>query len=75
MQSEASVFNVRIFIDVINPLCIKRGRPPLNAMDLVAFLQQKFRKVGTILPGDSGDECFFHNRLFFKDARALDRPL
>jgi hypothetical protein len=30
-------------------------------MDLVAFFQQEFSKVGSVLPGNAGDECFFHD--------------
>jgi hypothetical protein len=30
-------------------------------VDLVAFIEQQFRQIGTVLAGDAGDERFFHS--------------
>ena len=35
-------------------------RAPDDAVDVVAFLQQKFRQVAAVLAGHAGDQCFFH---------------
>lgn len=29
-------------------------------MDLVTFFKEEFRKVGAVLAGNAGDECFLH---------------
>jgi hypothetical protein len=30
-------------------------------VDLVSFVQQKFRKIGAVLPRDAGDHRFLHS--------------
>jgi hypothetical protein len=62
MKDHISVLLVRILIEVVDPIGIEKGRPALDAMDLVVFFQEQFSKVGPILSGDSRDECFFHKK-------------
>ena len=38
-----------------------------NAVDLIALLQQKLCQIGTVLTGDTSDECFFH--VFYSSLR------
>ncbi len=33
---------------------------PLDPMDFVALGQEELEKVGSVLPGNSSDQCFFH---------------
>jgi hypothetical protein len=55
MQPETGIFDVGIFVDVINPLGIEQGCAPLDPMNFVALFEQKFSKVRTILSRDTGD--------------------
>jgi hypothetical protein len=57
MQLEASVLHVRRLVDVVDSFGIERGRSPLDAMHFVAFFEQKFCKIGTVLAGYTGYEC------------------
>jgi hypothetical protein len=50
---------VRIYIDVVNPLRVEIGRSTDQAMDLVAFLEEEFGQIRTVLAGDSGDQSHF----------------
>ena len=49
---------MRIAIEMVDAACIKRRRPPLDAVNSVAFLKQQFREIGAILAGYTGDECY-----------------
>jgi ABC-type enterochelin transport system substrate-binding protein len=60
VEFEAGVFDVRIFVDVIDALGVKEGGTAFDAVNFVAFFEEKFREVGTVLAGDAGDECAFH---------------
>ena len=62
MEVEARAFAMRILIDGADSSGVEGGGAADDAVDLVTLAQQKFREVGAILAGDSGDECPF--RLF-----------
>ena len=74
VQRDALAGGVRVFVDVIYPLGIEQGRPALDAVHFIAFLQQKFRQIGSILTGHAGDEGFFH-RCSINTVRAGERSL
>src|SRR5262245_54413241 len=38
----------------------RRARATVEAVDLVAVLEQKLREIRTVLPGEPGDECMLH---------------
>jgi hypothetical protein len=63
MKVKPGILNVRIFVDVIDPGGIEETGPALDAMDGVAFLEEKFSEVGTILAGDSCNEGGLHDRV------------
>ena len=46
--------------NVVDAGGVGEGCPAGNAMDLIALFQQKFGKIGAVLTGDAGDQCFFH---------------
>ena len=46
-------------LDVVDALGVERAGAALDAVDDVAFFQQKFGQVGAVLPGDAGDEGDF----------------
>jgi len=60
VHPETGIPDMRIPVDMIDALRVEERRPPLDAVDLVPLCQQKFGKVGAILPGDACDERFFH---------------
>src|SRR5690625_4569466 len=51
---------------MIYSLRIKRGGAPLDAMNFVAALDEKFGEVGAILSSDSSDKCFLQIFLLLK---------
>ena len=55
---------VRIYIEVIDPIGIERRTPAEDSMNLIAFLEEKLRKIRAVLPGDSSDKCFLHFQTF-----------
>jgi hypothetical protein len=56
MQQERHIAGMRVFIEVIDPRGIERGRPPLDAVDGVTETEQIFGQIGAVLSGDAGDE-------------------
>ena len=63
MQDEAAIRDVRVLIEMVDPLGVEQGSAPLDAVHLVTLVQEKFRQVGPVLAGDSGDQSdflFFH---------------
>ena len=55
MQKEACLPLMRIDIDVINASGIKGGRPSLDAVNHITFVQQKPGQKRSILSGHAGD--------------------
>jgi hypothetical protein len=51
---------MRILVDVVDPLRVERGSAALDAVDFIAFFQQKLRQVGAVLAGHASYQCFFH---------------
>ena len=61
MQDQAPVRLVRILVQVVDAIGVEQRRAALDAVHLVAFVEQKFREVGAVLAGNAGDQrCFFH---------------
>ncbi len=46
---------VRVFVDVVDAGGIEERAAPLDAVNLIAFGEEKFGEVGSVLAGDSGD--------------------
>lgn len=61
VKSELGIRFVRVLIDVIDPLSVNGGGAAFDAMNFIAFPQQKFGKIGSILPGNSGNESAFNH--------------
>ncbi len=57
VQDELAVVDVRIFVQVVDAVGVEQRRAALDAVHLVALLQQKLRQIGAVLAGDAGDEC------------------
>src|SRR5260370_42066226 len=54
---------------LLNPPVVRRARAPDDADDLIAFRQQQFGKVRSVLPGDPGDNGPFGHATFGKRER------
>jgi hypothetical protein len=61
VQKKLRVWRVRIFVNMVNTVGIEQRRPALDAMNLVAFGEEKFSEVRTVLAGDSCDEGFLQD--------------
>ena len=55
MQDEAAVRFVRVLVQVVDAVGVEQRRAALDAVDLVAFAEQKLGEVGAVLAGDAGD--------------------
>jgi hypothetical protein len=56
MQDESGIGNVRILIEMIDPVGVEQRGAPLNAVNDVALRQQEFSEISSILPGDTGNQ-------------------
>jgi len=59
VQLEVGVLNVRVLVNVVDPLGIEGAGAALDAVHHVAFFKQELRKVGPVLAGDTGDQGNF----------------
>jgi hypothetical protein len=50
---------MRVLVDVVDALGVEERSAALDAVDFVAFFEEKFGEVGSVLTGDPGDKCFF----------------
>ena len=60
MEQETPVAFVRVLVEMINSICINKRSTTFDAMNFVAFVQQKLCQIGTVLPSDAGDKSSFH---------------
>jgi hypothetical protein len=61
MQLQAAARLMGILIEVVDSVGIEQRRPALDAVHEVTLIEEQFGEVGTVLPGDSCDECGFHD--------------
>ncbi len=64
VQEKAPVGDVRVLIQMVDPVGVEQGRAPLDAVHHITLVQEKFRQIGAILPGDPRDQRdfgFFHD--------------
>ena len=59
VQHQIAVIDVRVLIDMINALSIKRRRTALDAMHFISLLEQKFGQIRAVLAGHAGNESDF----------------
>jgi hypothetical protein len=60
VEIQMPVAVVGIFINVVKTIGIECASTPDNAMNFVALAQQQFRQIGTVLTGDTRNQCAFH---------------
>ena len=59
VQDEMAILLVRILIEMIDAIGIKKRGTALDTMDLITFFQEKLGQISPILAGDAGNQCFF----------------
>ena len=57
---------VGVALQMGDTLAVIDGRTADDAVDIVAFFQQKFCQIAAVLAGNAGDECFFHSCIPFR---------
>src|SRR5581483_1817477 len=62
VHEEARAWQMRVDIQMIDTLGIERRRTPLDAVDLVALLEQEFCEIAAVLTRNAGNECTFCHR-------------
>jgi hypothetical protein len=55
VQDEVSVFEMGVFIEMVDAVCVEERAAPFDAMNLIALAKKKLRQVGPVLPGYAGD--------------------
>ena len=55
MKKKLCISFMRITVNVINSLSVERATSPNDSVNFVSFIKKKFRKVRTVLSGDSRD--------------------
>lgn len=64
VQMQLHITVVRVLIEMIDPSCVERRRPSLDAVNRIAFLEQQFCEIGAVLASNPGDESCFCIGLF-----------
>ena len=59
VQDELPIGLMRILIEVIDAVGVEERRAALDAVDLVAFVEEELGEVGAVLAGDAGDQGDF----------------
>jgi len=62
MQTQSGRVAAEALMQMVDTAGGEGRTAPNDAVDFVAFLQQKFREVGSDLPGDAGDERDFSHQ-------------
>ena len=52
-----TVLLVRILVEVVDAVGVEERRAALDAVHLVALVEQELGEVGAVLAGDAGDQC------------------
>src|SRR5713101_4414295 len=60
VQTKTNIRIMWVLVEVVDPRSIERRSTPLYAVHLISLFEQELRQVRSILPGDAGDQRFFH---------------
>jgi len=55
MEDETTIFLVRILVEVVDTIRIKKRGTAFEAVDLIAFFQKELGEISAILTGNTGD--------------------
>src|SRR5882672_4738785 len=80
MQQERHIAGVRVFVEVVDPRGVERGRPALDAMHRVTEAEQIFGEIGAVLPSDAGNQGnapfrILNSRSFSSNAPTLTQAI
>jgi hypothetical protein len=64
MQDKMLIRHMGILVEMVDSSRVKTGRPALDTVNLVAFLEEKFRQIGAVLSSYAGDESSFHCAIY-----------
>jgi hypothetical protein len=70
MQKKLRVFDVGVDVEMIDAGGIKRGGPPLDAMDDITLAEQDLSKISPVLTCGAGNECNLFRHLILISAFA-----
>lgn len=59
VEDEAGAGDVAVLVEVVDAVGVEGGGAPDEAVNGVAFAEEKFGKVGAVLASDASDECSF----------------
>ena len=65
MQNKTPLTGVRILIEMVDAVGIEQRGSPFEAVHLIPFLEKEFRQICAVLPGNTGDQSFFHDIHFY----------
>ena len=51
------------WIQVIDAIGVEQRRPALDAVNFIAFVEQKLGEIGAVLTGNTGNQSYFFHRL------------
>jgi hypothetical protein len=61
MEEELLARDVRIAVDVIDPVGVEGARSPDQSMDFTPFGKKQLGQIRTILSGNAGNQGAFHD--------------
>jgi hypothetical protein len=59
MQDEVALGLMRILVEMVDALGVKRGSAAFQAVNFITFREEEFRQVRSVLSGDPGDQRAF----------------
>ena len=54
------MLDMRVFVNVVDTLCIEKRRAAFNAVNLISLLEEKFCEVRPVLASQACNECFLN---------------
>ena len=60
VQDEPATGLVGVLVEVVDAVGVEQRGAPLDAVHLIALVQQEFRQVGAVLASHSGDQGGIH---------------
>jgi hypothetical protein len=60
MQYEAAAGLMRVLIQMVDTIGIEQRGTALDAVDLVALVEQQFGQISAVLAGNAGNQCPLH---------------
>jgi hypothetical protein len=71
VEIEARARTVRVLINMVDPIGVECAGTPDDPVNFIALAEQQFSKVGTVLTGDTSDECALRHECLLRTADFL----